>query len=330
MINNNIVLNAGIGRKEQLSEEYYQRLKLFSKDLAAGGVAGAISRTIVSPLERLKILFQLDRTPNGHVRAAIASGKPIPRRGIWGSLVRIYQVEGVLGYFKGNGTNVIRIVPYSAVQFATYEGVKRLLTRNIPVLTDDSTLLKLISGAFAGTASVMFTYPLDLVRTRLSLPNNHSVNRGISYCMRQVYVHEGGLLALYRGLVPTVVGIAPYVALNFTTYESLKRILSERQPDDHELPVLVRLGCGGVAGAVAQSCTYPLDVIRRRMQVAYIDASHKANIGWIELAQLLYRTDGIIAFYRGILPNLLKVIPAISTSFVTYEYSKSFLDKMIP
>ena len=327
---NNIVLNAGSNKREPLTEEYYQRLKLFTKDLAAGGIAGAISRTIVSPLERLKILFQLDRSPNGSRPTGAATGKSVPRRRIWGSLVRIYQVEGVLGYFKGNGTNVIRIVPYSAVQFATYEGVKRLLMRNIPILHDDSTLLKLISGALAGTASVMFTYPLDLVRTRLSLPNNHSVNRGISYCIRQVYVNEGGILALYRGLVPTIVGIAPYVALNFTTYESLKIFISERQNYDHELPVLVRLGCGGVSGAVAQSCTYPLDVIRRRMQVAYIDTSHKANIGWIELAQHLYRTEGLIAFYRGILPNLLKVIPAISISFVTYEYSKSFLNKLLP
>lgn len=154
------------------------------------------------------------------------------------------------------------------------------------------------------------------------------MNRGISYCLRQVYIHEGGFTALYRGLIPTIVGIAPYVALNFTTYESLKMMLSERQQDESELPVIMRLCCGGVAGAVAQAFTYPLDVIRRRMQVAYIDSSHRVNIGWMELAQHLFRTEGIIAFYRGIFPNLLKVVPAISTSFVVYEYSKSFLDKL--
>jgi solute carrier family 25 (mitochondrial phosphate transporter), member 23/24/25/41 len=97
-----------------------------------------------------------------------------------------------------------------------------------------------------------------------------------------------------------------------------------------ELPVIVRLACGGVAGAVAQTVTYPLDVIRRRMQVAFIDTSHRANIGWLELARHLYATEGVIAFYRGIFPNLLKVVPAISTSFVVYEYAKSFLDKLFP
>ena len=84
----------------------------FVKNLAAGGIAGAVSRTIVSPLERLKILYQVSLKDN-----------PTP---IIKSLANIYKHEGFLGYFKGNGTNIIRIIPYSAAQFAAYEQVKEV------------------------------------------------------------------------------------------------------------------------------------------------------------------------------------------------------------
>lgn len=86
------------------------------KHLAAGGVAGAVSRTAVSPLERMKILYQLQ------VEAARGERK---FQGILTSLRLIGREEGVKGYFKGNGTNVMRIVPYVAVQFAAYEEYKK-------------------------------------------------------------------------------------------------------------------------------------------------------------------------------------------------------------
>ena len=87
------------------------------KHLVAGGVAGAISRTTVSPLERMKILYQLQTETVKHERRF---------QGIIPSLIRIGREEGVVGYFKGNGTNVVRIIPYVAVQFAAYEEFKKV------------------------------------------------------------------------------------------------------------------------------------------------------------------------------------------------------------
>ena len=83
----------------------------------AGGVAGAVSRTTVSPLERMKILYQLQTETLKQERRF---------QGIIPSLVRIGREEGVRGYFKGNGTNVVRIIPYVAVQFAAYEEFKKV------------------------------------------------------------------------------------------------------------------------------------------------------------------------------------------------------------
>ncbi|KLO14590.1 mitochondrial carrier [Schizopora paradoxa] len=122
----------------------------------AGGVAGAASRTVVSPLERLKIIQQIQppSTDNQY-------------RGVWKSLVRMWKEEGFRGFMRGNGINCIRIIPYSAVQFTTYEQLKKGLVSYTGKPLDTPT--RLLSGALAGITSVCSTYPLDLVRSRLSI-----------------------------------------------------------------------------------------------------------------------------------------------------------------
>jgi solute carrier family 25 phosphate transporter 23/24/25/41 len=81
----------------------------------AGGVAGAVSRTVVSPLERLKILFQIQSVGREEYKMSVGKG-----------LMKMWKEEGWRGFMRGNGTNCIRIVPYSAVQFGSYNFYKRV------------------------------------------------------------------------------------------------------------------------------------------------------------------------------------------------------------
>ena len=81
----------------------------------AGGIAGAVSRTVVSPLERLKILFQIQSAGREEYKLSVSQG-----------LVKMWREEGWRGFMRGNGTNCIRIVPYSAVQFGSYNFYKRV------------------------------------------------------------------------------------------------------------------------------------------------------------------------------------------------------------
>lgn len=112
------------------------------------------------------------------------------------------------------------------------------------------------------------------------------------------------------------------VAINFTVYERLKH--SARQlKQTPEVPVTIRLLCGGLAGAIAQTVTYPLDVLRRRLQ-----SSGQLGFNYAGMADALkrmWREEGPGAFYRGLLPNYLKMVPAISVSFVVYEWMQSVL-----
>ena len=164
---------------------------------------------------------------------------------------------------RGNGTNCIRIVPYSAVQFGSYNFYKRHFFEAYPG-ADLSPLTRLFCGGIAGITSVTFTYPLDIVRTRLSIQTASFADLGdktrempgMWKTLASMYKTEGGFLALYRGIVPTVAGVAPYVGLNFMVYEWVRKYLT---PEGDKNPNAMRkLLAGAVSGAVAQTCTYPL------------------------------------------------------------------------
>lgn len=202
----------------------------------AGGVAGAVSRTVVSPLERLKILFQIQSAGRTEYKLPVGQG-----------LIKMWRDEGWRGFMRGNGANCIRIIPYSAVQFSSYNFYKKVsrprqaspsrcglfscfqvhayhyaeqfagIQQGVPT----APWKNLLCGGLAGITSVTFTYPLDLVRTRLSvqtadftaLTDAEKKNMpGMWKIMINVYKTEGGFLALYGGYIPTIAGVAPYVS----------------------------------------------------------------------------------------------------------------------
>jgi solute carrier family 25 phosphate transporter 23/24/25/41 len=145
--------------------------------------------------------------------------------------------------------------------------------------------------------------------------------------MTHIYRHEGGIRALYRGLSPTCIGVAPYVAVNFAVYENMKLWFAF---DGKPPSVFVKLFCGGMAGAVAQTLTYPLDLLRRRFQIMNIpghtEFQYKSTLDG--LMQIVKR-EGVPGLYKGCWPNYLKVAPAIAVSFVTYEQSKVWLEQLL-
>ncbi|KAF9170887.1 hypothetical protein BGX20_008376 [Mortierella sp. AD010] len=275
------------------------------KHLVAGGAAGAVSRTIVQGPE------------------------PASYQGVIPTLRKMWVDEGLVGFMRGNGTNVIRIVPYSATQFASYEQFKKLLME--PGKNDLDTPRRLMAGALAGLTSVACTYPLDIVRTRLSIQSAQIANTkeaqaalpGIWKTMVIIYTTEGGIVGLYRGLGPTLTGVAPYVALNFQAYEVLRKHLTP--PGETAPSVGRKLLCGALAGSIAQTITYPLDVLRRRMQVTQMaGVSYKYSSTWDGVKKIL-KQEGVRGLYKGMVPNYLKVAPAISISFVVYEQCKQVL-----
>lgn len=305
------------------------------KSLLAGGVAGGVSRTAVAPLERLKILLQVQNPHN------------IKYNGTLQGLKYIWRTEGFKGLFKGNGTNCTRIVPNSAVKFFSYEqaskGVLWLYRKQTGNEDAQLTpLLRLGAGACAGIIAMSATYPLDMVRGRLTVQTEASPYqyRGMFHALSTVLSQEGPR-ALYRGWVPSVIGVVPYVGLNFAVYESLKDWLIKSNAlgldEGSDLGVTTRLACGAAAGTVGQTVAYPLDVVRRRMQmVGWKDASSiitgdrgsKAPLeytGMIDAFRKTVKYEGFGALYKGLVPNSVKVVPSIAIAFVVYEQVKDIL-----
>lgn len=305
------------------------------KSLAAGGIAGGVSRTAVAPLERLKILLQVQ---NPH---------SIKYCGTLQGLKYIWRTEGLRGLFKGNGTNCARIVPNSAVKFISYEEASKgiLWLYRHQTGKEDAELtpiLRLGAGACAGIIAMSATYPMDLVRGRLTVQTEASPRqyRGIFHALTTVFREEGPR-ALYKGWLPSVIGVIPYVGLNFAVYESLKDHLIKTNKfglaENSELSVTTKLACGAAAGTVGQTVAYPLDVIRRRMQmvgwkgadsVVTGDGKAKSSLeynGMVDAFRKTVRQEGVRALYKGLVPNSVKVVPSIAIAFVSYEVVKDVL-----
>ena len=297
-----------------------------SKSLLAGGVAGSVSRTAVAPLERLKILMQVQ-------------GNDKVYTGVWQGMRHMWQHEGIHGLFRGNGLNCIRIFPNQAIKFMSYEQLSRRISHYLIDNGGDgqlTPLLRLGAGSVAGVIGMSATYWMDMVRGRISIQEGSSQQyRGMVHATKSI-VAEEGLLALWRGWLPSVIGVMPYVGLNFSVYESLKDYLIKKNEyaDERDLSIFTKLTCGAVAGTAGQTVAYPFDTVRRRMQVSgwagaqtlHAEGGHAvAYRGMIDCFVRTSREEGVGALFKGLVPNYVKVVPSIAIAFVTYEQVKDFL-----
>ncbi|KAL4710863.1 hypothetical protein ACJJTC_002493 [Scirpophaga incertulas] len=307
-----------------LKIEQKNDLDFILKSLLAGGIAGMCSKTAVAPLDRIKILLQAQSSHYKH-------------HGVFGGLTAIVRKESLLALYKGNGAQMVRIFPYAATQFTSFEIYKKYLSGfHVPWVQHGD---KFVAGAGAGVTAVTLTYPLDTIRARLAyqVTGEHRY-QGIAHTAATMFKTEGGIRALYRGFVPTMMGMVPYAGFSFYCFESLKFLCMKYlpttlcRPCDRNTGGLVltvpgKLLCGGLAGAAAQSVSYPLDVTRRRMQLACMEpATEHFGTGMIKTLRLIYHENGVVkGLYRGMSINYLRAVPMVATSFSTYELTKQLL-----
>lgn len=272
--------------------------------LVAGAVAGAIAKTAIAPLDRTKINFQTSQIPYSW-RAAIDF------------LLHSARTEGVAALWRGNSATMARIVPYAAIQFTAHEQWKRVLGVDTPQSAQAQPVLHLVAGSLAGVTSQSLTYPLDLARARMAVTSASQYRT-----LRAVFVNvarDEGVMTLYRGYWVTVLGVIPYAGISFFTYDTLKHKYLEWFGSPQG--ALVNVWLGGAAGAVAQSASYPLDIVRRRMQTAARRHRHTARA----TAAHVYRTEGWRGFFKGLSMNWVKGPIAVGISFATYDAIKNTL-----
>ncbi|XP_021289331.1 probable envelope ADP,ATP carrier protein, chloroplastic [Herrania umbratica] len=269
---------------------------------AAGAIAGAAAKTVTAPLDRIKLLMQTHGVRAGQESAKKAIG-------FIEAIVLIGKDEGIKGYWKGNLPQVIRVVPYSAVQLFAYETYKKLFKGKDGEL---SVIGRLAAGACAGMTSTFITYPLDVLRLRLAVEPGYRTMSEVALTM----FREEGFASFYYGLGPSLLGIAPYIAVNFCIFDLVKKALPENYRQKTEASLLTAV----VSAACATLTCYPLDTVRRQMQMR--GTPYKSVL---EAIPGIVERDGVIGLYRGFVPNALKNLPNSSIRLTSFDIVKRLI-----
>ncbi|XP_068167499.1 calcium-binding mitochondrial carrier protein SCaMC-2-A [Antennarius striatus] len=300
-----------VGENLMVPDEFTLEEKLTGmwwRHLVSGGVAGSISRTCTAPLDRLKVMMQV-------------YGSQTNKMYIMTGLMQMIKEGGMKSLWRGNGVNVIKIAPETALKFMAYEQIKRLIG------SDNETLCvfeRFIAGSLAGVIAQSTIYPMEVLKTRLALRTTGQYS-GISDCAKQIFRREG-LAAFYKGYIPNMLGIIPYAGIDLAVYETLKNCYLQHYGNNNNTApgVVVMLACGTVSSTCGQLASYPLALIRTRMQAQAATGSNK-QVTMTGLFKQIWQKEGPTGLYRGLAPNFLKVIPAVSISYVVYEHMKTQL-----
>ncbi|KAJ8283445.1 hypothetical protein COCON_G00022950 [Conger conger] len=283
------------------------------RHLMAGAMAGSVSRTGTAPLDRVKVFLQCSvDVPQVYGAGAGAGG----RMRLWSGLRGMVGEGGAAALWRGNGINVLKIAPETAIKFMAYEQIKKMIRGS-----KEGASLRLqerfLAGSLAGATAQTAIYPLEVLKTRLTLRKTGQYS-GLTDCAWQILQKEG-VGAFYKGYLPNVLGIIPYAGIDLAVYETLKNAwllqYGESSPDPG---VLVLVGCGTLSSTCGQVASYPLALIRTRMQ-AQASLVGSPQLSMLGQLKFIVSQEGVQGLYRGIVPNFLKVVPAVSLSYVVYE-----------
>jgi len=292
------------------------------------------------------------------------------------TLRRVVRKEGIQGLWRGNGLNLIRTAPYRSINYYAYDHTKKAILRATGQ-TELNNSQRLLAGATAGVIAILCCFPLDVLRTRmLSKGGEHLYANGPIRTLGRIVSTEG-FGALYVGVVPALASLAPSNAVFYSVYDFLKtshvrkvsqsgegKVLAGSEPlttvgqapsaaAQLELGAKWTLLYGGLAGVAAETSVYPLEVIRRRLQLvkhvarngrldrymadllSAVSKQQTVNPGSIsvnsfnnvkQVMRFILRREGVRGLYWGILPTVLQVMPSAAISFYIFEVCKVHLN----
>ena len=280
-------------------------------DFLIGGVSAAVSKTIVAPIERVKLLLQ--------VQDASSTIKAEDRyNGIGDCFKRVINEQGFASLWRGNLANVVRYFPTQALNFAFKDFYKTIFNPYNPKTDPGKFFIgNCMSGGAAGATSLTVVYPLDFARTRLAADVGSGGDRefnGLVDCLKKIFMKDGPL-GLYRGFGISVVGIVAYRASYFGMFDTGKAMLF---PDAKNANVLAMWAYAQFVTVSAGIISYPLDTVRRRLMMDSGRAEKMYN-GTLDCFAKIARDEGPRAFFKGSLSN---VIRGTGGALVLVFYSK--------
>lgn len=298
---------------KEIKESFEPQLsntKIVLTSLLAGAVAGALAKTTIAPLDRTKINFQV-------------ANKKYSTKAAFRFIGETYRKDGFISLWRGNSATMARIIPYAAIQFTSHEQWKRILHVDTGKEEEHKESRRFLAGSLAGITSQTMTYPLDLARARMAVTDKEKYNSLI-----QVFVSiwkEEGPYAFYKGYIPTILGVIPYAGVSFYTYGTLQNWIIYQFGTTNAFSNLI---CGAVAGMLGQSSSYPLDIVRRRMQTSAVTGQVYDSI--VGTLVKVYREEGLVqGIYKGLSMNWVKGPVAVGISFATYDHIRDYLRSLL-
>jgi solute carrier family 25 (adenine nucleotide translocator) protein 4/5/6/31 len=266
-----------------------------------GGVSAAVSKTAVAPIERVKLLLQVQD-----------ANKNIPQdqryQGIGDCFKRVNAEQGFASFWRGNLANVIRYFPTQALNFAFKDTYKKIFNPYNPKKEPFKFFMgNMASGGAAGATSLMFVYPLDFARTRLAADvgkggkGGEREFKGLNDCLSKI-LKSDGVYGLYRGFGISVIGIIAYRASYFGMFDTGKVFLF---PDIKKANIFQMWAFAQFVTVSAGIASYPLDTVRRRLMMQ----SGRSDIlytGTIDCAKKILKDEGPKAFFKGSLSNVIR------------------------
>ncbi|OWM71254.1 hypothetical protein CDL15_Pgr011381 [Punica granatum] len=299
-------------------------------EATAGAIAGGISRTVTSPLDVIKIRFQVQLEPT--TSWALVQNNLYARSKYTGMLQatkNIFREEGLPGFWRGNVPALLMVVPYTSIQFTVLHKIKTVAA----------------GSSKTGCAATVGSYPFDLLRTILASQGEPKVYPTMRSAFVDI-VRTRGFRGLYAGLSPTLVEIVPYAGLQFGTYDTFKRwtmtwnhYRSSKmgQSTDDGLSSFQLFICGLAAGTCAKLVCHPLDVVKKRFQIEGLERHPKygarversAYKNMFDAICRILQAEGWHGLYKGIVPSTVKAAPAGAVTFVTYEFASDWLESIL-
>lgn len=244
----------------------------------------------------------------------------------------ILRHEGITGFWKGNIPAEALYLSYGAAQFLAYRSTTQALDKlsNTSSMPIPATVKSFTAGAVAGTAATSVTYPLDLLRTRFAAQGTERVYAGLLASIRDITRTEGPA-GFFRGVGAGIAQIVPYMGLFFAMYEGLKPVVA-----DVHLPFGSGDAVAGITASIlSKSAVYPLDTVRKRLQVQgpsrakYVGGRIPVyGTGIVGTLAMIVKREGVRGLYRGITVGLTKAAPASAVTMWSYERALLLIRRM--
>lgn len=293
-------------------------------DFAAGGISGAVSKTITAPIERVKLIIQTqDANPK------IMSGE-VPRyTGIGNCFSRVASEQGMGAFWRGNFTNCIRYFPTQACNLAFKDSIKAQFPKYNPKTEFGMFFFaNITSGGLAGALSLCLVYPLDYARTRLAsdVGSGKKTFNGLGDCLKKTAQGPKGVLSLYNGFGISVAGIIPYRGVQFGLNDTLLGLNPYRK-DVSLVGIASKWACAQFSVIMSGFVTYPFDTVRRRLQMeSEKPVDTRIYKGAVHCFQKICAEEGVPALFKGAGANVLRGTGA-ALVLVLYGEAKNFMYK---